>query len=115
MGRRRYLLIFRLDGPNPNSAAETWDTLDSGGYQYNYQNNGGGYWPWFGGGGNNGGADLYFGTHSALGVGGTCNQGTTYEGNQWDACGGGIHMTVIYGMGVWGETDMEMWYMADEP
>eukprot|EP01044_Picomonas_judraskeda_P014454 COSAG03_NODE_2296_length_2907_cov_2.655271_3_plen_278_part_00 len=58
-------------------------------------------WPKWG----DGGYDLYMGCYDALGATSSCWEGSTYAGAPNQVCGGN-------GNWDWGETNMEVWYMA---
>ena len=98
--------IFRLAGPG--LGAEAWDdTGSSTNFQYNHA----GWWPIFGEGN-----DLIFGTGNALGAHNAyCNQ-NTYQAASNAVCGGGVSGSGhTYGLGAWGESEMEMWFASDAP
>ena len=84
--------LFRL-GPGAGPVA-----YRPTGHNTAYQRRTPAYWPIWGSNG-----DLVFGAYGALGQGiyAQCNQGTTYAGEDNDACGGARN---------WGATEMEVWY-----
>ena len=45
---------------------------------------------------------MSFGWVGELGLYGICDQGLTYAGARYAACGGGVYK--------WGATEMEVWY-----
>ena len=65
-----------------------------------YQEVGPEYWPTWGYG-----YDLSMGCSGPPGLGGACDQGTTYAGSKNEACG--AYRT-------WGRTDLEAWYLVEE-
>ena len=67
------------------------------------------YWPVWGYG-----FDLTMGDGGPPGGdGGYCGQGTTYVGSPNEACGGGMGTSggPCTGLGCWGPTDMEVWFL----
>jgi hypothetical protein len=54
-------------------------------------------------------ADLRIGASGALGADSYCNHGGTYAGTPGQICG-----NAEYKFGAWGETNMEVWFLATQ-
>ena len=85
--------LFRLAAPR--LGAETYDAISNSNLQILAQD----FWPRMGLNGGTG--ELGFGVRDRLGGSlAYCNQGSTYQGNRDDVCGGSE----------WGESEIETWY-----